>query len=239
MMSKVFAGQTGEHMEVYMDDMIAKSLPGEDHVSILESIFQQLRKYNMRLNPEKCTFGVEAGKFLGFLLTSRGIEANPSKCQAIIDMRSPRTVKEEKTLAPSVLPTHTMVTTRNRALSTSQVDPAPSTIPPPRQPSHQASRSYHTTPEQQPTTQPTPPPYAGTPGAAHPATGAHLPHRHLAASKTNLYLEKPELAGTGYSPRRPRRLRPQASPSVHFQLQQPPVPPPIPVPEFQRRLLPP
>ncbi|XP_019432724.1 PREDICTED: uncharacterized protein LOC109339688 [Lupinus angustifolius] len=46
-MSKVFASQIGEHMGVYMDDMIAKSLPGEDHVSILESIFQQLRKYNM------------------------------------------------------------------------------------------------------------------------------------------------------------------------------------------------
>ncbi|XP_019416415.1 PREDICTED: uncharacterized protein LOC109327705 [Lupinus angustifolius] len=52
----------------------------------------------MRLNPEKCTFGVKAGKFLGFLLTSRGIEANPSKCQAIIDMRSPRTVKEVQQL---------------------------------------------------------------------------------------------------------------------------------------------
>ncbi|XP_019423011.1 PREDICTED: uncharacterized protein LOC109332484 [Lupinus angustifolius] len=98
MMSKVFAGQTGEHMEVYMDDMITKSLPGEDHVTILENIFQQLYKYNMRLNPEKCTFGVEAGKFLGFLLTSRGIEANPSKCQAIIDMRSPRTIKEVQQL---------------------------------------------------------------------------------------------------------------------------------------------
>ncbi|XP_019430743.1 PREDICTED: uncharacterized protein LOC109338065 [Lupinus angustifolius] len=97
-MSKVFAGQTREHMEVYMDDMIAKSLLGEDHISILENIFQHLRKYNMRLNPEKCTFGVEAGKFLGFLLTSRGIEANPSKCQAIIDMRSPRTVKEVQQL---------------------------------------------------------------------------------------------------------------------------------------------
>ncbi|CAL0331301.1 unnamed protein product [Lupinus luteus] len=98
MMSKVFDGQIGDHMEVYMDDMIAKSLPGEDHVSILESIFKQLRKYNMRLNPEKCTFGVEAGKFLGFLLTSRGIEANPAKCQAIINMRSPHTVKEVQQL---------------------------------------------------------------------------------------------------------------------------------------------
>ncbi|XP_019462945.1 PREDICTED: uncharacterized protein LOC109361868 [Lupinus angustifolius] len=98
MMSKVFARQIGEHIEVYMDDMIAKSLPDEDHISILENIFQQLCKYNMRLNPEKCTFGVKAGKFLGFLLTSRGIEANPSKCQAIIDMRSPRTVKEVQQL---------------------------------------------------------------------------------------------------------------------------------------------
>ncbi|XP_019435906.1 PREDICTED: uncharacterized protein LOC109342364 [Lupinus angustifolius] len=97
-MSKVFAWQIGDHLEVYMDDMIAKSLPDKDHISILENIFEQLRKYNMRLNPEKCTFGVEADKFLDFLLTSRGIEMNPSKCQTIIDMRSPHTVKEVQQL---------------------------------------------------------------------------------------------------------------------------------------------
>nr|KYP65488.1 hypothetical protein KK1_011724 [Cajanus cajan] len=48
----------------------------------------------MRLNPEKCVFGVQGGKFLGFMITSRGIEANPEKCKAIIQMQSPQTVKE-------------------------------------------------------------------------------------------------------------------------------------------------
>ncbi|MCI90323.1 gag-pol polyprotein, partial [Trifolium medium] len=52
----------------------------------------------MRLNPAKCSFGVQAGKFLGFLLTHRGIEANPKKCQAINDMRSPTSVKEVQQL---------------------------------------------------------------------------------------------------------------------------------------------
>nr|KYP60612.1 Retrotransposable element Tf2 [Cajanus cajan] len=53
----------------------------------------------MRLNPEKCVFGVQGGKFLGFMITSRGIEANPGKCKAIIQMQSPQTVKEVQRLA--------------------------------------------------------------------------------------------------------------------------------------------
>ena len=52
----------------------------------------------MRLNPAKCTFAVEAGKFLGFMLTQRGIEANPDKCQAILNMKSPTCVKEVQQL---------------------------------------------------------------------------------------------------------------------------------------------
>nr|KYP59712.1 Retrotransposable element Tf2 [Cajanus cajan] len=53
----------------------------------------------MRLNPEKCVFGVQGGKFLGFMITSRGIETNPEKCKAIIQMQSPQTVKEVQRLA--------------------------------------------------------------------------------------------------------------------------------------------
>nr|KYP42831.1 Retrovirus-related Pol polyprotein from transposon 297 family [Cajanus cajan] len=53
----------------------------------------------MRLNPEKCAFGVQEGKFLGFMITSRGIEANPEKCKAIIQMQSPQTVKDVQRLA--------------------------------------------------------------------------------------------------------------------------------------------
>jgi len=53
-----------------------------------------IEKYRLKLNPEKCVFGVEVGKLLGFLLTEHGIEANPDKCAAIIAMRSPISVKE-------------------------------------------------------------------------------------------------------------------------------------------------
>ena len=77
-----------------MDDMVVKSLTVEDHVRDLKEVFHQVRKYNMRLNPEKCVFGVPAGKFVGFMLTARGIEANPDKCAAIAEMRSPKNLKE-------------------------------------------------------------------------------------------------------------------------------------------------
>ena len=61
-------------------------------------MFTTIAKFRLKLNPEKCIFGVEAGKFLGFLLTERGIEANPDKCAAILEMRSPATVKEVQQL---------------------------------------------------------------------------------------------------------------------------------------------
>ncbi|XP_072060188.1 uncharacterized protein [Arachis hypogaea] len=86
LMDKVFAKQISRNIEVYVDDMVAKTKIGNNHLHDLAEIFGQLRKYNMRLNPEKCAFGVHSGKFLGFLLTSRGIEANPEKCRAILDM---------------------------------------------------------------------------------------------------------------------------------------------------------
>ena len=57
-------------------------------------MFALLQKYNMKLNPAKYAFGVGSGKFLGFMVNNRGIEANPSKVQALLDLHSPRTVKE-------------------------------------------------------------------------------------------------------------------------------------------------
>ncbi|XP_057746654.1 uncharacterized protein LOC130965914 [Arachis stenosperma] len=74
--------------------MVEKTLHATNHIKDLKEIFQQLRTYNMKLNPKKCAFGVQGGKFLSFILTCRGIEANPEKYQAILNMRSPRTVKE-------------------------------------------------------------------------------------------------------------------------------------------------
>jgi hypothetical protein len=77
MMNLVFSEQIGHVLEVYINEIIVKTNKSGDPVADLEEVFQQLRRYNLRLNPDKCTFGAEAGKFLGFLLTSRGIEVNP------------------------------------------------------------------------------------------------------------------------------------------------------------------
>ncbi|XP_072087342.1 uncharacterized protein [Arachis hypogaea] len=86
LMDKVFKDQIGRNIEIYVDDMVVKSTSEEQHKHDLDKVFTQLRKHNMRLNPEKCAFGVKGGKFLGFLLTNRGIEANPDKCSAVINM---------------------------------------------------------------------------------------------------------------------------------------------------------
>nr|KYP71786.1 Transposon Ty3-G Gag-Pol polyprotein [Cajanus cajan] len=94
LVGKVFANQIGRNLEVYVDDMVIKTKSPDNHVRDLEEIFKQIRKHNMRLNPEKCVFGVHGGKFLGFMITCRGIEANPDKCQALINMRSPKNYKE-------------------------------------------------------------------------------------------------------------------------------------------------
>ncbi|MCI41180.1 hypothetical protein A2U01_0062413, partial [Trifolium medium] len=85
MMNKVFPGEIGDMLEVYMDDMIVKFRDEIDHTAHLCKVFEQARKYKMRFNPEKCIFGVRAGKFLGFYLTERGIEANPDKCRAFTE----------------------------------------------------------------------------------------------------------------------------------------------------------
>ncbi|XP_052728231.1 uncharacterized protein LOC108329042 isoform X1 [Vigna angularis] len=98
LMDRVFADQIGRCMEVYVDDMVVRSRSVEDHVRDLEEVFRQVRKYNMRLNPTKCTFGVPSGKFLGFMLTTRDIEVNPDKCRTVLEMRSPQKLKEVQRL---------------------------------------------------------------------------------------------------------------------------------------------
>ncbi|GAU31015.1 hypothetical protein TSUD_393000 [Trifolium subterraneum] len=98
LMDRIFSRQIGRNLEVYIDDMVVKTTRETSHDVDLEEILAEVRGYNMRLNPAKCSFGVQAGKFLGFMLTSRGIEANPDKCQAIINMRSSTSVKEVQQL---------------------------------------------------------------------------------------------------------------------------------------------
>ncbi|RDY02803.1 Retrovirus-related Pol polyprotein from transposon 17.6, partial [Mucuna pruriens] len=94
LMDKIFKGILGADVEVYVDDMVVKSQGMEEHCEALGQVFHILIEHQLRLNPSKCSFGVRAWKFLGFMLTERGIEANPKKCQAVTKMRSPRSVKE-------------------------------------------------------------------------------------------------------------------------------------------------
>ena len=78
--------------------MLTKSLEEKDHITHLKETFAILRKYNMKLNPAKCTFGVTSGKFLGYIVTKRGIEANPDQIRAVQNIQQPRCVKDVQKL---------------------------------------------------------------------------------------------------------------------------------------------
>ena len=80
-------------MEVYIDDMLVKSKERPDHTTHLQHTFELLKTYDMKLNPTKCAFGVSAGRFLGFMMTQRGIEANPAQLQAILESPAPSSRK--------------------------------------------------------------------------------------------------------------------------------------------------
>ncbi|KAI5315154.1 hypothetical protein L3X38_044330 [Prunus dulcis] len=79
LVNKIFIGYIGNIMEVYVDDMLVKSRTAEEHLQNLSIMLGILKDYRMRLNPKKCAFGVSSGKFLGFMISQRGIEANPKK----------------------------------------------------------------------------------------------------------------------------------------------------------------
>ncbi|XP_057790809.1 uncharacterized protein LOC131007914 [Salvia miltiorrhiza] len=92
LVNRMFASLLGQTMEVYIDDMLVKSIRARDHIDHLRETFEILRKYNMKLNPTKCSFGVNAGKFLGYMVTQRGIEANPAQIESIQRIPSPTCV---------------------------------------------------------------------------------------------------------------------------------------------------
>ncbi|KAL0445601.1 UNVERIFIED_CONTAM: Gag-Pol polyprotein [Sesamum latifolium] len=98
LVDKIFHHQIGRNMEVYVDDILVKSKKAQDRVKDLEETFSVLRKYKLKLNPGKCAFGVRGGRFLGFMVTQRGIEANPSKIKAILDMKAPSNLNEVQRL---------------------------------------------------------------------------------------------------------------------------------------------
>ena len=81
-------------VEVYVDDMIVKSKDRGSHAINLRKFFERIKEYRLRLNSQKCTFGVTAGKLLGFLVSNRGIEVYLSKIKAILKMPPPKSEKE-------------------------------------------------------------------------------------------------------------------------------------------------
>ncbi|XP_038996868.1 uncharacterized protein LOC120121584, partial [Hibiscus syriacus] len=93
-MVTLFHDMMHRDIEVYVDDMIAKSQTGEEHVKVLRKLFLRLRKYQLKLNPTKCTFGATSGKLLGFVVSENGIEIDPDKVKAILELPPPMTQKE-------------------------------------------------------------------------------------------------------------------------------------------------
>ncbi|GJR41502.1 reverse transcriptase domain-containing protein [Tanacetum coccineum] len=94
LVDSAFKEQIGVNLEAYVDDMVIKSQAKQDIIRDVEQTFSTLRKINMKLNPKKCSFRMEEGKFLGYVVTSEVIRANLEKTKAVMDMSSPRTLKQ-------------------------------------------------------------------------------------------------------------------------------------------------
>ena len=94
MITKMFKEKLGSSMEAYIDDMVIKSKKKEDHLNDLEEVFGVLKTHKLRLNASKCAFGVGSRRFLGFVVTQRGIEASPDQLIAIQSLERLRNAKE-------------------------------------------------------------------------------------------------------------------------------------------------
>jgi len=97
-MTAIFHDVMHQEIEVYVDDVIVKSRTQDNHIQDLRKFFERLRKYDLKLNPAKCAFGVPSGKLLGFIVSRRGIELDPTKIKSIRDLPPPRTKKDVMSL---------------------------------------------------------------------------------------------------------------------------------------------
>ena len=102
LVNQMFNKQIGRNVEVYVDNMLVKSKEKKDHLDDLKKTFNTLRPYSMKLNPSKCAFGVSSKKFLSFMVSQKGIKANPEKVRAILEMSSLKTIKEVQSLTGRV-----------------------------------------------------------------------------------------------------------------------------------------
>ena len=112
MMTKMFEPQLGKNVEVYIDDMVVKSKLVFEHLADLANIFEILRRHKLHLNASECSFEVGSGKFLGYMVTHRGIEVNPDQIKAINSLQPPWNPKEVQKLIG-------MMATLNRFISRS------------------------------------------------------------------------------------------------------------------------
>ena len=85
----MFEGQLGKNVEACIDDMVVKSKKVYEHLGDLDEVFTVLRKHRLRLNVSKCSLGVGSGKFLGYMITHRGIEVNPDQIKDIHNLHPP------------------------------------------------------------------------------------------------------------------------------------------------------
>ena len=101
-MQKIFDDILHKNVECYVDDLVVKSRERKDHWQDLRGVSERLRRYQLRMNPLKCAFGVSSGKFLGFIVRQRGIEIEQTKIDAIIKMPEPKNIHELKSLQGKV-----------------------------------------------------------------------------------------------------------------------------------------
>ena len=94
----MFEPQLGKSIEAYIDDMVVKSKVASEHVRDLGDIFEILRRHMLRLNTSKCSFGVGSGKFLGYIMTHKGIKVSPNQIKAINSFQPPQNPKEVQKL---------------------------------------------------------------------------------------------------------------------------------------------
>ena len=98
MMTRMFRDKIRRTVEVYIDNMVVKSKQEVRHIEDLQGVFEVLRQHKLHLNADKCAFGVEAGKFLGYLITGRGIEVNPNQIEAVKHLKPPSNPKKVQVL---------------------------------------------------------------------------------------------------------------------------------------------
>jgi hypothetical protein len=110
MMKEALKGQANRNIFSYINDVVMASKKKVAYISDLAETFANMREANLKLNPEKCVFGVMRGKVLGFLVSTKGIKANPDKIKAIIQMKPPQTNKEVQKLTGRIAALNRFIT---------------------------------------------------------------------------------------------------------------------------------